>query len=72
MAGLKKENEYNQMVTNGLYDRTPKAVFAALVVSEYINRLGVEPDEINNAILAEWGQLHRSGIVPQAPPNNSL
>ena len=39
MPRLKKLNEYSEMVTDGLYDQTPKAVFAAIVVSEYLNTI---------------------------------
>lgn len=72
MAGLKKYNEYSEMITDGLYDKTPKAVFAAIVVSEYINRLNLEPAELNQAILVEWQTLYQNGIIPQRPPNKAL
>lgn len=68
MAGTKKHNEYNQMLGPN-YDRTPKAVFAAIVVSEYLNRLGIDPGELEEAVLAEWGTLYENGIVPQKPYN---
>lgn len=68
MAGLKKTNEYSELV-NDIYDRTPKAVFAAIAVSEYINRLNIPIGSLSDAVLKEWGALYKSGIVPQKPPN---
>ena len=67
MAGTNKHNEYNLMIPD-IYGRTPKAVFAAMVVSEYFNRLNIEPDKLSEAILAEWKILYENGIVPQKPP----
>ena len=71
MAGLKKKNEYSELV-NDIYDRTPKAVFAAIVVSEYINRLNIPAEELSESVLKEWAVLHENGIVPQKPPNSAL
>jgi hypothetical protein len=61
----KIQNEYQQMVGQ-VFDRTPKAVIAALVVS-LANRLGYQNDEIPKLWLDEWQTLNDNGIVPQKP-----
>ena len=60
-------NEYQQAISLKLYDRIPKAVLAAIVVSQMINMHGFEFDEIDNAIIDEWRILNLNGIVPQKP-----
>lgn len=60
-------NEYAIAIGGTLYAETPKAVFAALLVS-YLKRDGVSFDELPPAIVKEWEVLHDNGIVPQEPP----
>ncbi len=67
-GGTNKTNEYQQVISLKLYEKIPKSVLAAIVVSEYMNRLGIEPDNVDKAILAEWNTLRDNGIVPQKPP----
>jgi hypothetical protein len=70
----KRSNEYADVVRS-IYDRTPKAVFAALAVSLMACRDNGEGetgdsggDAILEALLEEWSILHENGIVPQRPP----
>ena len=72
MPGLKKQNEYQKMISDGLFEKTPKAVLAALLVSEYVNRLDLKGVDIDNNIINEWQTLYQNGIVPQRPPNNKI
>lgn len=66
-----KPNEYQETLER-LFDKTPKAVFAAIAVS-FLKRLGGgesdtdTPAAIQAAILNEWSILHANGIVPQKP-----
>ena len=61
---MKQQNEYSLMIKT---DHIPKAVLAAIVVSEYLNRLGVSPNDLQQAIEGEWDILYKNGIVPQRP-----
>ena len=58
---MRQHNEYELLISA----RIPKSILAAVLVSEYLNRVGVEPENLNAAILAEWEILHANGIVPQ-------
>ena len=58
---MKQHNEYELLISS----RIPKSILAAVLVSEYLNRVGVEPENLNAVILAEWEILHANGIVPQ-------
>ena len=69
---LNKLNEYTDLLPRGMLADTPKAVFAAIVVSEYINRLNIEPENLGEAIIKEWQTLYDNGIIPQTPPNKHL
>jgi len=60
---MKQHNEYELLIS----EHIPKSILAAVLVSEYLNRMGVEPENLNAAILAEWEILHANGIVPQRP-----
>ena len=60
---MKQHNEYELLLS----ERIPKSILAAVLVSEYLNRVGVEPENLNAVILAEWEILHANGIVPQRP-----
>ena len=63
------DNDY-ALALGELYDKTPKAVFAAVAVSA----LTSGGDKLNMAkpyLLREWRILHENGIVPQKPPKGS-
>lgn len=65
--------EYVSSLPPWAFDRTPKAVWAALAVSYAANRErdGAEPGPGEKAwliLLAEWETLYDQGIVPQKPP----
>jgi hypothetical protein len=66
MPANKIWNEYNRLLSEGgLYEETPKAVFAALAVSALTRG---DLSKAKQAILAEWLVLYENGIVPQKPP----
>lgn len=65
MAGIKKTNEYKQLIKN--YDKIPKAILAAIVVSNLLNHVGTNQEEVTQAIADEWLTLYVNGIVPQKP-----
>lgn len=68
---FKLTNEYSA-VLGGLYASTPKAVFAALVVSLLIHHeTSGDFEHVPAAMVGEWLILHQNGIVPQAPPKRS-
>ena len=60
------ENTYQKQISRELFERTPKAVFAALAVSYFIN---TDVEHIDAALLDEWKLLNQQGIIPQTPPN---
>ena len=59
-------NEYSLML--GIFEKIPKTVLAALVVSGFYNRLNIEPDAMDKALLDEWETLYSQNIVLQKPP----
>jgi hypothetical protein len=72
--GIKLLNEYALAVNLSergphadLYAETPKAVWAAIAVSEATNG-GDRICEARELVLREWWALYRAGIVPQEPP----
>ena len=65
---FKTENGYQQLIDPALYEKTPKAVFAALVVSFLLNHQNVNQSNIDLDIKREWATLHENGIIPQKPP----
>jgi hypothetical protein len=66
---FKTTNEYMRQIDRGVYERTPKAVFAAIAASWIINHEHDETaDYLTTAILDEWQALYAAGIVPQKPP----
>lgn len=67
---MKKGNEYTDLLPYGKLANIPKTVIAACLISEYLNRLNIDPNDIYETILQEWQTLHTSGIVPQKPPKN--
>lgn len=66
---LNKLNQYTDLLPAGMLANTPKAVFAAMLVSEYLNRLNISPEDLGKAVLEEWQTLYENGIIPQKPPN---
>jgi hypothetical protein len=64
--GIKLWNEYLGVLTNGFYQNTPKAVFAAIAVSLATSG-GDRLEEAQAEILKEWKTLFEAGIVPQDP-----
>lgn len=70
MGVTKLHNEYEPRVPDGIFEKTPKAVWAALVAS-FLERLGipVSDEAMQGAwIVEEWWTLHEAGIIPQKPP----
>ena len=64
--GIRKTtNGYSDTLSRSVFERTPKAVFAAIAVSLMANDRNVPFDQIDAAILEEWAVLNRNGIVPQ-------
>jgi hypothetical protein len=61
---MKKSNDYANLIAD--YDKIPKAVFAAIAVSQMV-QLGDNIEFINDALKQEWYILYRNGIVPQKP-----
>lgn len=67
MRGFKTENDYQKMVSKEFYEKCPKAVLAALAVSFALNHQGNDEELIEEALLNEWGLLHKQNIIPQKP-----
>ena len=67
MTGLKILNEYATAIPGPLYEQTPKAVLAAIVVS-LLSCGGDRMEDVEEGLRAEWEALHVAGIVPQKPP----
>lgn len=66
---MKKQNEYQRMLSQEFFNKTPKAVFAALAVSFVYNHKEFSKETIEDYLKAEWELLHTQGIVPQKPKN---
>ena len=65
----KLTNEYARLVAPDLYARIPKAVFAAMAVSQLSGGGDwLDTMDVDAAVLQEWADLYGSGIVPQRPP----
>ena len=64
---MKKSNDYARQL-NEIYDKTPKAVFAAVVVS-LLTSGGDYPERALGGFLEEWRVLYINGIIPQKPPS---
>lgn len=58
-------NNYQLSINPELYEKTPKAVFAGLLVSYLVNHKGLEFQEINEEILREWNLLIKNGIISE-------
>lgn len=63
----KKGNEYMLLAGRDLYERIPKAVWAAIAISA-LTCGGDAWEEARERVLAEWQALAANGIVPQQPP----
>jgi hypothetical protein len=66
MGVFKTENEYMKRISPKMYEDTPKAVLAALLVS-YLDRCG-EGENVDEAIRKEWEILNLNEIVTQKAP----
>ena len=66
----KKMNNYAEAISPELYEKTPKAVFAALAVSLALQVNGENFEILDAGFLREWDTLYKNGIVPQKPPRN--
>ena len=64
--GIKQGNKYSD-VLGDIYDRTPKAVLAAIAVSLALRDAEDRFDKVEAVILEEWRILHQNGFVPQKP-----
>jgi hypothetical protein len=64
---FKINNDYRLLISQQVYEKTPKAVFAALVVSYLLNHQNIKAKDIDKNIREEWANLNAQGIVPQKP-----
>lgn len=67
MAINKLSNAYVDSLPAGLYEDTPKAVWAAIAIS-LATCGGDRLDAAAQALVKEWRILHENNIVPQAIP----
>jgi hypothetical protein len=67
MSINKLHNEYAAEVGGDVFEKCPKAVFAAIAVSA-LTLGGDYLEETRQRVIAEWWALHDNGIVPQKPP----
>ena len=68
--GIKIRNDYLGSLGD-LYEKAPKAVLAAVLVSLIIKDTNCIPEDgpiIRDEFCKEWLALYRNGIVPQSPP----
>lgn len=63
---MKQMNEYARALDARVYERCPKAVFAAIAVSA-LTAGGDQLDEATELVLKEWRVLHQNGIVQRGP-----
>lgn len=66
---MKLHNDYLKELPSDLYERTPKAVWAALAVSLALRLNEDQFEAVPVALCAEWSSLHQAGVVPQKPPS---
>lgn len=64
---MKLTNSYVQSLPPGVYDETPKSVWAALAVSLCLQLNEEDWRSLPDDIRAEWKALYDNGIVPQRP-----
>lgn len=63
---MKKSNEYQWALSQKVFDKTPKSVFAAIAVSTLTSG-GDYLEHAEPRLLEEWWILYENGIVPQKP-----
>ena len=70
---LHKHSGYTDTLGH-LFDATPKAVFAGVAMSVFINHLAEDdedhsehPEWAVERFCSEWVTLHKQGIIPQKP-----
>jgi hypothetical protein len=66
MTAMKKLNNYAQAIPREMYERIPKAVWAAIATSA-LTHGGDEMEHAEFRVAYEWWSLHNAGIVPQKP-----
>lgn len=64
---FKKTNEYQRLISGEMYEKTPKAVFAAIAVSFMLNHQGILPENMDAELKNEWKLLYDQDIIPQKP-----
>jgi hypothetical protein len=62
-----KSNAYVDALEHGVYDATPKTVWAALAVSLMLRINEEDFRQLSNDLRQEWKVLNENGIVPQDP-----
>jgi len=60
-------NNYTEAISPEVYEKTPKAVFAAIAVSFALLMEDGDFNKVDQAIINEWKTLNGNGIVPQKP-----
>ncbi len=63
----KTSNAYADVIPDSVFEKIPKAVFAAIAVS-FATCGGSNLDDATRAVIREWSILHQNGIVPQSIP----
>lgn len=58
---------YKVLINPDLYDKCPKEVLAAMVVSFLVNHQGNESWSVSEEIAKEWKILYDQGLVTQKP-----
>lgn len=64
--GIKKDNDYQKLLSYEFYEKCPKSVITALLVS-FVMLQHDDKGLLEELILNEWRILHENGIVPQKP-----
>ena len=72
MPGISKATNEYQQVFGALYDKTPKAVFAAVAFSLAFKEASENTEYALAGFIEEWRILHENGIVPQKPPKEAV
>ena len=62
-----KSNEYVDVIPLEVFEKTPKAVWAAIAIS-LATCGGDRLDDAARAVVHEWALLNQNGIVPQSVP----
>lgn len=64
---MKKRSAYHSVISEKLFEKCPKTVFAALTIAS-LTVGGDYLEEAEERIIHEWWVLFDNGIVPQKPP----